>query len=1163
MHSRKLVHSFPNSSALAWEIAKRFEGRDRRVLLLPSLEDAQSLSEELSVFSDASKIYILAPLETNLLKHRGPSAWSRNQRNLFLARMATGFEALSYYLIPVEGLIQRFPRADFYAEHTLSLSLGIEITRASLVDRLSSIGYLPTELVEQEGQFAARGSIVDVFPLGSELPLRLELFDDVVSSMRLFHPDSQRMISEITEQEIHPVRDFLLDATRAKPERLTKIKEEIYQSSLPGEDREFLIDRLRNGHLFPTIDYWAAEFLGEGSEDPGRLLSTVDAVIDPSSIVSYVSRFHSEFSKDLKNADENHHWVPAAEKFLNSVGPLQSLVENATHSASLLFSVRGSTASFVQDSVEAELARYAGIVDLERRLSDLRNHASDDLLSPLRDFLLTLGREEFRVFIVGSSSTQLDRVRFLLEAHSVHAVVVPELDWRALTAPGIYLGVGSIENGFIDQSRKICLIPEHQIFGSKRKRDNSRYIKSKSHLPELGFADLEPGNIVVHSQHGVGRYHGLKMMTFSGIPAELLELEYRDGAKLFVPVNKISQISKFSGENSAIPLDKLGGASWEQKKQKTKKELQSIAGDLLHLYSLRDLAKGPELQLLPEKIEAFAASFPFEETRDQQTAIEATLADLKNQKPMDRLVCGDVGYGKTEVALRAAHAVASCGFQVAVLAPTTLLATQHEGNFRRRLAPFGIRVEGISRLKAKKETQESLKSFSEGKIDVLIGTHRLLSKDFSHKNLGLLVVDEEQKFGVTHKERLKQLKHNVHVLTLTATPIPRTLNMAIAGIKDLSIITTPPQDRLSVKTHIVKKSMAVIQQAIEEEVARGGQVFYVHNRVQSIQREYEEILRACPKISADFVHGQMDETQLEERMIRFYEGKIQVLIATSIIESGLDIPNANTLIVDRADHFGLSQLYQIRGRVGRSNVRAFAYFLLPEHSEITRDAEKRLEVLEAYQELGSGFHIASHDLEIRGTGDLLGRDQSGHIAAIGLDTYLELLQECVAELRGEHFEASFEPEIQLPIDTTIPPSYIPESNIRLSFYRKLSSALSEAEVDAILDEMNDRFGSPGPSVDSLGVLMRIKCQLRRLKIRSATAGRVGVSLAFDSTTPISSTKLVSAVTNYPSHFQINPEGRLLIKNPVLGENQTQTDVLRRVEGALAILENWVETKASH
>ncbi len=1149
------TRGFPNTSALAWELANQIRHLDSPVVLVPTHEQAIDLQQELYLLADFSSIEVLAPLETNLLKHRGPSTFNRNQRSLFLSKISALDQQKTLFILSVDGLIQKSAPLEFFKTNRFEIAQGSSLTRENLVEKLASIGYLPTDLVERPGQFAARGSIVDLFALGGESPVRVELFDDQVQILREFNPDSQRMIGEISRLLVFPVRDFISNAIKLRPEIITEIKSEIYQSNLPGEDREFLVERFREMHGFPTLDYWGPGFLSKDVLVPRELISKISAVIDPFSILDRVQSSHREFSADLIAGAKDHHWVPRPEKFLNDSASLREEIQRCLEISPLLLSLSGGSLPSKNPEKQNELPSYSGVVDLENSLAQLRTDFSDDLLAPFRKFFSEKSAAGYKVILLGSSATQLERIRFLLEAHELHGITIANLQDLKEREASLFFVLGSIENGFIDHGRRICLVPEYQLFGTKKRLSSKKASHSISHLPELDFEDLRSGDFVVHRQHGIAKYHGLKLMVFSGVPSELLELEYRDGAKLFVPVNRCSEVKKFGTESTNVQLDKLGGQTWEQKKAKTKKDLESIAGDLIKLYSIRDLARGPEIKLNPEKIESFAASFPYDETVDQESAIKAIFDDLRNTKPMDRLICGDVGYGKTEVALRATHAVLASGFQVAVLAPTTLLATQHENNFRRRLEPFGFRVVGVSRLKSKQSSADAIKEFSTGAAHVIIGTHRLLSRDFADKKLGLLVVDEEQKFGVVHKERLKQLRNNVHVLTLTATPIPRTLNMAIAGIKDLSIITTPPQDRLSVKTHVVKKSYELIKQAVEEEVARGGQVFYVHNRVQSIELELEEMQKLLPSVSIEVVHGQMDEEQLEQRMLRFYEGKTQVLLATSIIESGLDIPNANTLIVDRADRFGLSQLYQIRGRVGRSNVRAFAYFLLPERAEMTKDAEKRLEVLEAYQELGSGFQIASHDLEIRGTGDFLGRDQSGYINAIGIETYLELLRESVAELRGEHLEENIDPDIQLPIDTTIPPTYIPETTLRLGFYRKLSSCLSELEIDAVLDEMVDRFGTPPNSVNSLGSLIRIKCQLRRLRIRSANAGKQGVSLSFDSSTPIATDKLITAITRYPAHFQLNPDGRLLIKNPALAD--TNPDILRRVEGALTLLENWV------
>lgn len=1161
---RRFIGRLPNLSALAWELWHQTRNLRTAHVLVPDLEWAEKLREDLRSFDQGLEVLIFPPFETYFLRSRSPSSSVRWERLRTLHRMAHPSKNRSIVLVPSESLIQKSPSIEFYRSHSLTLSVGTPCSRETLSHKLAQLGYLPSELVEHPGQFAIRGGVLDVFPATEEYPLRLDLFDDILSSLRFFHPESQRKLGELQTLTLGPAREFLLPETQRDTQIFQQLKTLIRSQKRPLEDREALFSRFQHQSIFPEIDYWGPllrdHFSSKNSCAPLDFFEPWTAVIEAHSIEGIAVTAHGQSTRNFENALEDAEWLPPSESFLL---PIDQHLENLRRSLAecRLWLSHKQNSGLAYEPEQRTDSSSLGFDILESELAQARNDNSTQALQTLIQKIQLVIESRGTFYFVSRTETQLDRLCFLLEQRGLRLERFHSLSEALSQAPTthqIRICLADLNYSFWDCERKQAFMITDTVFGTPKKRSSSQNSSAKAARSlltgDMALLDLNPGDLIVHAEHGIGKYIGLRMMNYAGIPTELIEIEYRDNDKLFVPVTRLSLIQKHSVAQENMSLDKLGGQTWLAKKAKVKKDLRSIAGELLHLYSVREMAVGPSIQPSQEQLDAFASSFPYTETEDQLKAIEDCLRDLKGPRPMDRLVCGDVGYGKTEVALRAAHAVVAAGYQVAVLVPTTLLALQHEDTFKKRMSFLHIRVDGLSRFKTPKEKEQTILGLKDGSVKIVVGTHSLLSNNISFHKLGLLIVDEEQKFGVLHKEKIKKLRNNVHVLAMSATPIPRTLNMSMSGLKELSLISTPPQNRVSVKTYISRKKGELIREAVTREIARGGQIFYVHNRIQTILRELTFLKELLPEVNIEYVHGQMEEKELEKRVLGFYQGHIQLLLTTSIVESGLDIPSANTLIVDRADHFGLSQLYQLRGRVGRSTERAYAYFLIPERGEITADAEERLRVLETYQHLGSGFHIASHDLELRGAGDLLGRSQSGNISALGFDTYAQLLQECIAELKGEHLSHPIDPDIQLPIDTTIPETFIPEIGLRLMVYRRLAACLDENEVDQIGEELVDRFGPLPNSVQNLMILMRIKCQLRRLRIRAAVASKYGVSLSFDESTPVNPQKIVDSIKRYPEHYQLTPDGKLVIKKPA--NAKISTDIVRSVEGALAQLETW-------
>jgi len=1147
----------PNLSAVAWTIAtealfSRDSKKNPTLILVADTDLAQDLAAEIdAILGKSGRCEILGALETNLVRTQGPSHLTKNLRLRALSALhqLPTLDSTDAIIIASDALCQPVLKKEILRAATVDLRVGSTLSRSDLVPKLVELGYLPAEVVESPGTFAARGSIVDIFGPTMSAPVRIELFADEVQSIRSFDAQTQRKLEDLNTVVIGTAQEFCYPPTVEA--LISKFKAYADRHDWPRLERNEMLDRLQNHAYFATLDYWAKvfaperfEFLHEVFEGDAGL--HFDFVLNASGCEQTLRLARTAQAMNLSKARDESEWVPQTEDFLAAANDIEVSIRTMNSQARKSLALGNAATSGTVES-NAPLAA---------KISSARSQQDIAPLQPLYDHLQSFDQMGFRVIFTSPTLSQLERLEFFLASQALKLDFFESVGdfFHSSTRHGSC--VTRIDAGFVDHARKICVLTDEEIFGKRKRRSTTTATKNASSVfssSDLSLLTLESGDFVVQSEHGVGIYLGLKSMRLDGVTSDLIEIEYSGGNKLFVPVSRLNTVQRLGGNDVQTPLDKLGGQTWESKKSKAKKDIRSIATELIQLYSKRQLSVGPKIVPPTEELVKFAATFAFEETPDQEKAIEDCIGDLRGPKPMDRVLCGDVGYGKTEVALRAAHAALAAGFQVAVLVPTTILASQHENVFRKRLAPLGYHVRGVSRFKDNKDFQQVTEGLRSGEVNLVVGTHRLLSEQVSFKNLGFLVIDEEQRFGVTHKEKLKRFRNNVHVLTMTATPIPRTLNMALSGLRELSIISTPPVDRLSVKTFIAKRKPSLIQEAIRNELARDGQIFYLHNRVQDIQLIEEEIKELVPEAKVAVVHGQMDEALLEERMLAFYEGRTQVLITTTIIESGLDVPNANTLVVERANNFGLSQLYQIRGRVGRSSQKAFAYFLLPPSGEITRDAEERLQVLETYQELGSGFHIASHDLDIRGAGDLLGRSQSGHMHAIGFDTYVSLLQECVAELQGEPLESNIDPEINIPIESNIPADYIPDIGLRLSYYKKLASAADDSMLSEIEEELEDRFGRPPQSVLNLLRMMKIKALLRRLGVKSLTSGKVGYSLIFDASTPINLEKLIERITKYPQNYLVTPDGKLVIKMP--GGLGSPSEMLKMAETAIEHLSN--------
>jgi transcription-repair coupling factor (superfamily II helicase) len=1020
---------------------------------------------------------------------------------------------------PWTALALRVPARDVVRSRTVHLELGQTLDRDALVATLLAAGYARMPLVEERGELSVRGNILDVFPPQAQRPVRIELAGDVVESIREFDAASQRSQGPLGSVVAAPPRELLFDRSRVI-ERGDAIRAVAARQRIPAAKVDELLDALLRGHVPPGGEALAPLLLPalETVLDflPGDTLVVVD---EPGPGRDRLAAYWDEALAHQDGAREAGRVAPPLEDVLVAPDALAAAIE--ARRPVVLDRVGIDAERF---GAERFAVRAYGHDELRTALVRARTH--ERALEPLVDRIAAWREDDWRVVLAVASLSGAERLRALLAEYGVRSSLArePRPVWRWSRAGHVEVRVGALSEGFELPIERLAVVTEEEIFGPRQRR------RARTRWPDAAgveaLAQLEPGDRLVHAEHGIGIYRGLVELEVGGVAAELLRIEYDGGDKLFLPVHRLNLVQRYVGAEGQAPrLDRLGGATWEKAKRSVRKSLRMLAEDLLKVHAARELAQGTAFSPRDRMLEEFEAAFPYEETPDQAAAIEDVLADLAQPKPMDRLVCGDVGYGKTEVAVRAAFRVVMDGKQVAVLVPTTILAQQHEETFRARFAGYPVRIESFSRFRTPKEAREILAGVAEGQVDVVIGTHRLLQKQVQFRDLGLLVVDEEHRFGVRHKERIKQLKKTVDVLTLTATPIPRTLQMALTGLRDLSVIHTPPADRLSIRTQVCRSSEELIREAILREVRRGGQVFFVHNRVRTIGAVAQMLARVVPEVKVLVAHGQMGERELEDRMLAFLHGQADVLLCTTIIESGLDIPRANTILIHRADALGLAQLYQLRGRVGRSSRRAYAYLLVPGEEGLTPDARRRMEAIQDLTELGSGFRLANMDLEIRGAGNLLGAEQSGNLAAVGYDTYMQMLEETVEELRGNPREQQVDPEIRLPVPARLPESYVADVSQRLVLYKRLASAPDDADVDRIRDELLDRYGPLPPEAQQLVEVIRLKILARRIGIAAVDLQRGEIVLTAGDAR-LDPVRLVALLTRPGSRVRATPDHRI-------------------------------------
>lgn len=1097
-------------AALPWAIAQLLKQQaGLAVLIVPDTMTALRLEQELAVFLPADfPLYHLPDWETLPYDQFSPhqDIISQRLRTLYLLpQLQHGL-----LLVPVSTALLRLSQPQALQQQTLLLHKGQRLAIDTLRMQLVQAGYRAVDQVMEHGEFSVRGSLLDLYPMGSALPYRVDFFDDEIDGLRTFDPDNQRTLDQVQQIELLPAHEFPQD--KAAIERFRTR----YRERFPvRNEKESLYQLVSQGLMPAGIEYYLPLFV-ESTATLFDYLPKASVLLQLGDLEAACQRFWQDLEQRHTDRaiDILRPLLAPAELYL----PIEQFFAHSKHFSRIRLSRASLPAkSNVLNATAAELP------DLTVQ------HQHAEPLQALKSWLLELKQRQGRVVLMVESEGRRESLLQLCQKSQIRLRTFPDFSAFLASDEDVAIAVGALEQGvWFNSGKPLAIISENELFGQKvsqrRRRKHSQQISADTVIRNL--AELGLGQPVVHLQHGVGRYLGLQVLDAGGISAEFVTIEYAAGSKLYVPVSSLHLLSRYSGADPEhAPLHKLGHDAWEKARRKAAEKVRDVAAELLDVYAMRASQKGYGFRLDVESYQRFAEAFPFEETADQQDAIQAVLSDMQAPQAMDRLVCGDVGFGKTEVAMRAAFVCVDDNHQVAILVPTTLLAQQHFENFRDRFANYPVRVEVLSRFISAKQQKQILQDVTDGKVDILIGTHKLLQDDIHFRNLGLLIVDEEHRFGVRQKEKIKKLRANIDILTLTATPIPRTLNMSLAGMRDLSIIATPPARRLAVKTFVREFEQGLIREAMLREIMRGGQVYFLHNDVATIETMANDLQTLMPESRIAIAHGQMPERELERVMIDFYHQRFNVLLCSTIIETGIDVPTANTIIINRADNFGLAQLHQLRGRVGRSHHQAYAYLLTPPPKRLTTDAQKRLEAIASLEDLGAGFALASHDLEIRGAGELLGDDQSGQIESVGFTLYMEMLEEAVHALK-EGREPSLDSmltqqtELDLKIAALLPDHYIPDVGLRLSFYKRLASAKDTAELDEIQVELIDRFGLLPDAAKNLVMLTVLKQKAQALGIRRVDMHAKGGTVEFAERTKVDPSYIIRLLQTQPRIYKL-------------------------------------------
>ena len=1100
------------------EWIKKFQ--TQTVVICPSDDISKELYEDLGELGCPA--FFLPTWEHSPFSTITPSL---NARYLRLGAMSVALSKKPVVFVTTElGFLQSTIPKNIFIKKTLSISVGAKIGDRDLwSQKLLDQGYQKVDLVEDVGTFSVRGEIIDVYSPGYNRPIRIELFDESIERIRFYDQLTQKSLQDeqVTESiSIIPAREFIIDREN-KPLVRSKVKERADHLGISKKNRDPLLDQIDSGFYPDHSDFWCTFAYAEkncfGSYlDPDHHIIWVDEL----ECKKQIDEAFADFKKHESSLTESNLVIPeSTELYLHSDPERKSAL---TKNTKLYFDfVLMSQPGFLQNETEDRDELAKTIKPAHRVNADYQISGIEEFFEKSEYWL----KYQWKVRIVCRTESALQRIKHLITE-------------RGIQDSGFTYSVGRLSSSLRWPSERLAILRDEDLLGTKKIKGARKSQKDGQSVDWVGLkslSDLSVDDTIVHIEFGLGVYRGLIRLGSNESVSEFLILEYAGKDKLYLPVHRLHLIQKYHGSSESVSLDKLGTNHFEKTKQRVKDSLKKMAIDLVDLYAKRSLQTGDKFSPPDEHYMQFEDSFPFEETKDQLSAINSCIDDMTSGRLMDRLVCGDVGFGKTEIAMRAAFMAVNSGKQVALLVPTTVLCHQHELSFKNRMRQTPIKIASLSRFKTKQEQKEILADIKQGKIDIVIGTHRLLSKDVGFKDLGLVIIDEEHRFGVEHKEKLKALKLNTHFLALTATPIPRTLQMSLSGLRDISAMTSPPMDRLPIRTFLSRYDEELIQKAILFELKRGGQVFFVHNRVQTIYEIANRLKELVPECSVGVGHAQMGPEELEGVMLDFFEKKTNILVCTTIIESGLDVGSANTIIINRADTFGLAQLYQLRGRVGRSPTRAYAYLLVPSPETLTSEAKQRLDVIQRFIDLGSGFNIASYDLEIRGGGNLLGAEQSGHIAAVGFELYTQLLEEAIHELRSKPGEVipttMIEPEIKIPFSAYLDESFIPDVHQRLTVYRRISSAKNETSLQQIEEELRDRYGPLPTEAINLLWVVRLKHLLIQYGLDSLVASKERVTLGPGMSSKLSPGKIVTLMQSKRGDVKITPDSKLIVNFP--------------------------------
>jgi transcription-repair coupling factor (superfamily II helicase) len=1090
--------------------------RGLSVVVCCDMAEAEQLEQEIRFFSEpAPRIYRFPDLETLPYDQFSPHQDIISERIRCLASISTAGDGV--LILPVSTLMQRIAPLQFIQQRSLNLQTGDRIAMGDLRENLSHYGYRAVGQVEEHGEFSVRGSILDLFPMGSSRPFRIDFFDDEVESIRSFDAETQRSIKKLDAIRLLPALEYPLDEGGIKRFRL-KFRERF---AIDPNTCPVYVD-ISEGIASPGVEYYLPLFFDQLANLFDYLPADCRLLIDDAA-TTHAGSFIAQVEQRYESRRYNLEWplLPPLELFLTR----EELERRLQDHRCLYFS------AFKLDATDKRAVNCDS-----HSLAQLTLQSSAEVPDEaLRAFI---EKPVFsRILFSAESPGRREFLNEILRHYAIHAsAVVSWQEFRQRDDQRYFLIDSDLQQGMTLPAQGIAVITESQLFGERAvQRRRRKYRKTRDSESTIqSLADLQLAAPVVHEDHGVGRYQGLKTLTVGGIATEFLCIEYANEDKLYVPVSSLHLISRYAGASEEnAPLHRLGSERWQRSRKKAQQKIHDIAVELLDIQARREATQGFAHAVALDEYQQFASEFPFEETPDQQTAIEAVIDDMRAQRPMDRIVCGDVGFGKTEVCMRAAFIAASSGSQVAVLVPTTLLAQQHYQNFLDRFADWPIRIANLTRFTHKAMLDQSLAELAAGKIDIVIGTHKLLSESIKYRNLGLVIIDEEHRFGVRHKEKLKALRANVDLLTMTATPIPRTLNMSLSGMRDLSIIATPPMQRHAIKTFVSRWNQDSIIEGCQRELKRGGQIYFLHNEIKTIDKTAQELQQLLPDARIGIVHGRMKEKDLEHVMLDFYHHRCNLLVCTTIIESGIDVPTANTIFINRADKLGLAQLHQIRGRVGRSHHRAYAYLIVPAEQAMTADAQKRLLAIESLEDLGVGFTLATHDLEIRGAGEILGDEQSGQITEIGFTLYAELLERAVQSLKS-NLPIDFDQpimrasEVDFHIPALIPEDYVADIHRRLIEYKRIASAGNEAALRDIQIELIDRFGLLPQPLQHLFRITRIKLQTVALGVDKIDVGEASGKIVFNKKPNINPMTIIELIQSEPERYRFDGKQTLRI-----------------------------------